>query len=192
MEIDSESGEPVVIHFVKSYKKQFRGLKSVGNPDFEIKINNEILKVHKTTLEGKNEAFKVMLNNRPVESKDNPLEITDCDPTAFKAFLAYLYTSKVRPEHISLDLLMIAEKFVDLPLKKLCLEKLCGEISVETIVEAAKVATQCNVEELKTACQKYFIQNYKQLIGTPQLEAILEDKALLVGIVKDYDAIVKS
>lgn len=184
--------EPVVINFAESYAEHLKGFASAECPDLNILIDNEILKVHKIILASRNEAFKGMLESQLVESKENQLEITDCDPAGFKIFLAYLYTTQLRPEDISLELLKIAEKYKDLELKKLCFDKLGGEISMENFVETTQLATQSNFQELLTGCKKFFIENYMSLIGTPQLEAILQNKAFLSEIFEEYDTVAKS
>lgn len=167
------------------YTVQLEGQASPLPSDLDILISNELLKVHKIIL-AKNEVFKVMFDSPMIESTKNRMEIPDCDLTAFKRFLIYLYTSQMPAEDINFDLLMIAEKYLDVPLKKLCLEKLSGEISIENVVEVAQLATQFNFEELITACQQFFTKNYKKMIASPQLKDILENKPLLSGIVKEF------
>lgn len=176
--------KPNVIDFSKKYSKHLKGLSSAKTPDLEIHIKSEILKVHKIILTSGNDVFKAMLASQMKESQKNRLEITDCDPAAFKAFLAHLYTSHVHRKDISLDLLMIADKYLDLPLKNSCFKKLGREISMANIVKTAEVATQCNFGELITACQKFVTKNYARLIGTPQLEAIIKNESLVAGIFK--------
>lgn len=156
--------------------------------------NNEIIKVHKVKL-AKNEVFKAMLDSQMIETQKNWIDITDCDPKAFKDFLHYLYTDDYLDE-ISLDLLKIAEKYLDLQLKEFCLDKLCNQISMDNIFETAQVAMQYNFEKLLKACQKFVVDNYTELIGAPQLDAILVNKPFVTGIIKDYreerDAAAKS
>lgn len=176
--------EPVIINFGEAYVEHLKGLASAECPDLEIIISNEILKVHKIILASRNDVFKAMLDSQMIESKKNCIEITDCDPSAFKVFLAHLYTSQVAPEHISLDLLMIAEKYLDDSLKQRCFEKLGNEISMENLIETVQVATQFNFEELITACQKFIIENFKKLIGTPELAIILKNEILISEVLK--------
>lgn len=179
-----ETNLEIIVDYTEVYTVYLDEQSTPMASDLEILINNEILKVHKIILTDRNEVFKVMLHSPMVESKQNRIEITDCDPSAFKVFLTYLYSSQVSAEDINLELLMIAEKYFDLPLKNRCLEKLCCEISMQNIIETAQVATQCNFEELITACQNFAIKNYTLLLGTPQLEAILEAKILAARIFK--------
>lgn len=173
-----------VIDFSTTYSEHLKGLSSAKTPDLEIHINDEILKVHKIILASRNDVFKAMLDSQMVETKNNRLGITDCDPAAFKVFLAHLYSSQLSSKDISFDLLMIAEKYLDLPLTNRCIEKLSGEISQDNLVETVKVATKFNFKELMSACQKFVTENLEKLIGTPQMNAILENKAFVVGVFK--------
>lgn len=185
--------EPVVINFAELYEKQLKGFSSAKTPDLEILINNEILKVHKMILASRNEVLEALLKKQIKENTENRMEINDCDPTAFKIFLAHLYTCEdVSSEDISLDLLVVADKFNDLQLKKKCFDKLEGEISMDNLVEIAKKTAQGNFGKLITACRKFVIQNYAKLAGTPQLEAIIENKQLLAEIFKEYNTVAKS
>lgn len=156
--------------------------------DMEIKLtNNEILKVHKSIL-SRNEVFQAMLDSQMIESKEKRIEITDCDPEAFKTFLTYLYTGEYPYGDISLDLLMIAEKFAncDLELKGICFDELCDGLSMDNIVQTAQVAIQNNFEKLLKACQEFVFENYTELIGTPQLDAIFGKNPLVTGIIQEY------
>lgn len=175
-----------VTDFAEIFTIHVEGQSTPLRSDLEIRINHEIFKVHKIILTNKNEVFRVMLESPMIESTENRMEITDCDSSAFKTFLVYLYTNEVSSENIDFDLLMIAEKYLDIPLKKLCFEKLGSEISSENVVEIARLATQFNFEELIIHCQKFFTKNYKKMTGTPQLKAILKNKPLTTGIVKEY------
>lgn len=176
----------LVVNFAEAYADHLKGLSSAKTPDLEIHISNEILKVHKIILASGNDVFRAMFDSQMAEHKNNRLEITDCDPSAFKVFLAHLYTSEVPSKDINLDLLMIAEKYLDVSLKKQCLEKLGSDISLDNLVETVQVATQFNFNELITACQKFVKKNLTKLIGTPQLDAIHENKTFFFGVLKEY------
>lgn len=120
------------------------------------------------------------------------IEITDCDTRSFKAFLGFLYSRKVFLEDISLDLLMVAEKYFETELKKICIDKLKDEISLENLLDTVQAATCCNSEELTTACQKFVVQNYTNMIGTPQLEALLPNTTFFSSLFKQADTVAKS
>lgn len=180
------SSQPKVINFAEAYAEHLQGFASADCPDLEILINNEILKVHKIILACANEVFKENLKSQMVDSQQNRMEITDCDPAAFKTFLVYLYTGDVRPEDVSVGLLVIAEKYLDVSLKEICLRELPNNITMDNLVETAQIATQNNYVELIAACKKFFIENGSSLIGTPQLEAIVENETFLTGIFDEY------
>lgn len=183
--------EPVNINLAEHHVKHMQGFTSVGSPDLKILIKNELLHVHKTILASRNEVFKVMLDTPMTESEKNQWTITDCDPEAFKVFLGHLYTGQMLPEDITLDLLIIADKYIDLPLKGQCIEKLKDEISMDNIVEVAEVGKNYNFGELITACQKFVAKNYTNLFGTSQLGIILENKTLVVELFREFDSIAK-
>lgn len=173
-----------IIHFGESYAKYLTGYSSADYPDFEILINNEILLVHKVILATRNKVLQRMLNDPKL--LENRLEITDCNPEAFKVFLATLYTEQVYSKDTNLDLLMIAEKFSDSWLKEKCIKKLIDKTSMENLVETVQLAVKFNFEMLITACQKFASENFEKLIGTPELREIFKHRKFAVGIFKDY------
>lgn len=182
-----ENKDSVITNFGEVYAEHLKGLSSSRNPDLEIQLaNNEILKVHKIILASGNEVFRKMFENEVPGSEQNRIKITDCNPSAFKVFLAYLYTSQMPPEKINLDLLVISEKYKDLSLKIFCFEKIGAEIWLDNVAEIAKIATKYNFEELITACQTFVTKNYTHLSGTPQLESILKNTKIIDNIFKKY------
>lgn len=180
----SPEPKPKVYDFSRLFSKHLKGLANAKTPDLEVHIGNEIYKVHKIILATGNDVFKAMFDSRMVESKNNSLEIKDCDPAAFRVFLSHLYSYQVRSKDVSLDLLMVAEKYLDNPLKKRCFEVLVDGISIDNILETAQVASQFNYENLIVACQKFVTENFAKLKGTPLLGALLENKELVFEIVQ--------
>jgi hypothetical protein len=129
--------------------------------DFTILCRNEVFPCHKAILVSRSSVFRRMLENIRT-STENKIEIIDCEPETMKAFLQFLYTGQVKDENYdqasynSTDLLLLADKYNVIGLKKKCELTLANKMHVKNAIKVLTIASRCQFHQHFT--RNFFIQ----------------------------------
>lgn len=97
--------------------------------DAVLKVQNREFAVHKTVLIARSPVFAAMFKHDTSEKQTGTVNIPDCDEDTFQQFLEYLYSGKIE------------------------------DISFNNALHLYRTSNKYNVNELKTFCTKYMMQN---------------------------------
>jgi len=129
--------------------------------DFTILCRNEVIPCHKAILVSRSSVFRRMLENIRT-STENKIEIIDCEPETMKDFLQFLYTGQVKDENFdqasynSTNLLLLADKYNVIGLKKKCELTLANKMHVNNAIKVLTIASRCQFHQHFT--RNFFIQ----------------------------------
>jgi hypothetical protein len=165
-------------------------LKNSVMPDFTIRCGDEVLHCHKAILALRSDVFERMFENKSSkENTKNEVEIIDCEPEIMKDFLQFLYTDRVEGEHQrsynSIDLLLMADKYNVLGLKKKCELALAKQLHVKNAIELLIVASKISAPILKPKAANFIFKNLDELVESDDWDEMAEtNPALLNDIFK--------
>ncbi|KAJ3672971.1 hypothetical protein LUZ60_006345 [Juncus effusus] len=165
--------------------------------DVTFEVEEETFAVHKLLLAARSPVFKAELFGSISESVSNmkSIMIKDMHPDVFKSLLHFIYTDSIpkiddkkAATVMAQHLLVAADRYAVEKLKLVCQDKLCEEISLDTVACLLALAHQHNCIELKSACLKFVAvpmnrsdlalnEEYLKLIsGSPSLLAEIRAK----------------
>lgn len=157
--------------------------------DITLLVDGNKLQAHKNILASRNEVLEAMLTNDMVEKNKNVIDIPDVDIATFKAFLKYVYTGIVEDENLTLELLILADKFLDQTLKDSCEIFLCQDISFDDAIDKLLVANRHNCHDLETRSASYIASHINDFLESPKFEKVLECKDIIKSIFKESKAL---
>lgn len=157
--------------------------------DVTLVVEGEEIKAHKVILASRNKVLNSMLIYDTVETKKNVIEIPDADIATFKVFLKYLYTGIVENEDLTLELLILADKYLDQMLKDTCESFLCKDINLENAIDKILVANRHSCKMLEYTTAVYMANHIDEFMVMPKFEEILESKDVTKSIFKESKAL---
>jgi speckle-type POZ protein len=139
--------------------------------DVIFKVEGEDISAHRLILACRSPVFKAELFGQMVERNSKFIKIDDMIPLVFRAMLHFMYTDSV-PDIEDLvsegtsdmnmsstilyqHLIVAADRYMLKGLKKLCEERLCRTIFIDTVVSSLAVAEQHNCDDLKKECLEF-------------------------------------
>ncbi|MQL86763.1 hypothetical protein Taro_019309 [Colocasia esculenta] len=136
--------------------------------DIVFEVGDESFKAHKLILAARSPVFRAQFFGLIGDPNMDRVVVEDVESPIFKAMLQYIY-SDVFPDVYELSgslsmctstilvqhLLEAADRYGLDRLKLLCEEKLCEEISSDTVAATLALAEQHHCTRLKSACLKY-------------------------------------
>ncbi len=154
--------------------------------DFTLLCGDEALPCHKAILALRSDVFERMFENKSSkENTKNEVEIIDCEPEILKDFLQFLYTDQVQRSYNSIDLLLLADKYNVLGLKKKCELALTKQMDVKNAIELLIVASTISAPILKPKAANFIFKNLDELVESDDWEEMAKtDPALLNDIFK--------
>ena len=167
----------------------FTLLSSNNLTDFLIKVKDTDFPVHKAILSARNVYFKRMLESDLFESNSNEMTITDFDSETVFHFLEYLYTGRVNSANVSVNLYAIADKYLDLNLKKHCEVNLCKSLNKDNVQSYLESSDKYNIQTLKLVAIN-FLAN--QNVDDPQFDFVLESKEIAMAVFRQMSKFQKS
>ncbi|KAJ3672972.1 hypothetical protein LUZ60_006346 [Juncus effusus] len=165
------------------------------NVTFE--VEGESFAAHRVVLALRSPVFKAELFGSMAESgsKLKSIMIKDMQPDVFKSLLNFIYTDslpKINDKKAEIimaqHLLVAADRYAVEGLKLMCEDKLCDNVSLDTVTSSLSIADRHNCTRLKNACLEFIAvpNNLQQfalnkeyidlLHGSPSLIAEIEAK----------------
>ncbi|CAM0909305.1 unnamed protein product [Alopecurus aequalis] len=138
--------------------------------DVTFMVAGESFAAHKLVLSARSPVFMAEFFGHMREASAGLVVMEDMEPSAFKAFLHFIYTDTV-PEldgeleavtTLAQHLLAAADRFGLDRLKVICEGKLAGGITVDTAATTLALAEQRNCSHLKAKCVEF-------IVGTPAI-----------------------
>ncbi|KAJ1260301.1 hypothetical protein BS78_10G221900 [Paspalum vaginatum] len=145
--------------------------------DITFIISGECVAAHRCVLAARSPVFMAQLYGDMKEKASPDVEIKDMEVKVFRAMLRFIYTDRV-PELdeegeqstvMAQHLLEAADRYGLDRLKKICVEKMCMSISVDTVATALALAEQHGCSNLKSRCMEFIVsspQNLQAVAGT--------------------------
>ena len=160
--------------------------------DFTILCGDEVFPCHKAILALRSDVFERMFENKSAkENTKNEVEITDCEPEILRAFLQFLYTDQLtdasqdHASYNSVDLLLLADKYNVLGLKKKCELALASKMDVKNAIELLTVASRISATILEPKAANFIFKNLDELVESDDWEEMAKtNPALLNDIFK--------
>lgn len=147
-------------------------LESEVGCDIVFEVGEERFKAHKLILASRSPVFRAQFYGLIGDPNLDKVVLQDLEPSIFKAMLFFIYsdklpdvkeimgstsvfTSTIMVQH----LLAAADRFGLDRLKRLCEEKLCEAVTVETVATTLPLAEQHHCPQLKAICLKFAATN---------------------------------
>ncbi|ONK68016.1 uncharacterized protein A4U43_C05F6310 [Asparagus officinalis] len=156
-------------------------LESGERTDVSFKVDDEIFAAHRLVLAARSPVFRAQLFG-PMKDRDmRCIEVEDMQPAVFKALLHFIYwdclpemedLTGVALTLMSQHLLAGADRYALERLKLLCEEKLCEDVSINTVATTLALAEQHHCFQLKTVCLRFIAlpENLKAVMQTEGFE----------------------
>ena len=134
-------------------------------PDVTIVCQGREFPCHKAILAGRSPVFEAMFSHSMKEKIENQVEVVDIDADTFAEMLEFIYSSHVAlNSKVSIaNLLVAAEKYNLVDLKKLCEERLCVQMSVNNVLDMMELADLHNAANLRAMALKFIGRNAKEV-----------------------------
>jgi hypothetical protein len=190
--MDGVAGGPVIIPPETFSQDLKRLLIEEIAPDFEVVVQNEVIRTHKFVLVARSRYFaSCILTSGMVEAQAGRLVIPSTSAMtadAFRAFLRFLYAGddilQVLEPHTAMYLVE-ASSFYGLTnsrLKHFC--ELCvnGSLNEAHVLQLFEASSRLNVEAVRSMALDFIITHFQSVCRQPAMEQL--DKPLLVDILK--------
>ena len=124
--------------------------------NFKIISNGEDFYFNKTLLSLVSEVFQKMLQGNSKEAQDNCVEISDFSQDTIRTFEKFSFSSeKIKPEEITIELLMFANKYFMKPLETECKNYLLSTLNKDNLQVFIKAAYDIDDEKMLKVGAKY-------------------------------------
>lgn len=145
--------------------------------DVILKVKGNDFSCHQTILIARSKVFAPMFEHDMKEKDSREVIIEDCDPTAFKLFLEYLYTGSIETlsEDSIFNLYHISDKYDVSGLKEVCVDFIQRSLTIESFCDFAKFALLYNVSTLLEEFTIFFAENIRKICKLVQWKSFLEE-----------------
>ena len=132
--------------------------------NFKIISNGEDFYFNKTLLSLVSEVFQKMLQGNSKEAQDNCVEISDFSQDTIRTFEKFSFSSeKIKPEEITVELLMFANKYFMKPLETKCKNYFVSILNKNNLLDFIKAAYDIDDEEMLKVGANYFSKYKNEL-----------------------------
>lgn len=112
--------------------------------------------------------FRAMLKHDMKEKNQGAITIPDCDPYTFTDFLFFLYTGtsdNILKENV-FELYQMSDKYDVKDLRKVCVDFMFQNLSVDIICDVITLATRHGERNLLARATQFFIDHAKDILTT--------------------------
>ncbi|XP_001604724.1 speckle-type POZ protein-like [Nasonia vitripennis] len=150
--------------------------------DIKLVARGKVFHAHKNILASRSSVFAAMFRHKMKENVENIVPIKDVGTKVLKEMLHYMYTGSVRDMKMSTaqDLLIVAEKYDILGLKKICGTILEKKLTVNNAIDILILADSHNAMDLKKNTVDFLTKNIKAVMGTKSFKTALNSHLTLV------------
>lgn len=145
--------------------------------DVIIKVQDEEFRSHKSVLAARSSVFHEMLHEDMVEKGSDKFQITDCEPDAFREFLAYFYSGDMNELSTKrvCEVYCLADKYKMPQLKLDCITVMKKGMSVENFCEIIHFAVLHKESEVIKRGTDFFLKNIKDVLQSVQWQTFLKE-----------------
>lgn len=174
--------------------KNFRQIFLDGRmSDFVLKVDSREFNVHKMVLVARSPVFSSLFEHVLDEKNTHMIEIPDCNPESFEAFLHYLYSGSLETlsaENIC-NVYYAADKYQVDDLKEQCVRFMKINLSVETVCDIISLSIHNGETKLQKIASNFFCQNVKEIIKTVQWQKYLAENPIQANELLNKDHKIK-
>lgn len=136
-------------------------LGSQENTDLELKVDNNVFKVHKCVLAARSNVLAKMIESDMIEKNTGEIILNERDPVAVKEMLVYIYSGICDLTKEPYELLKLADYFELIELKERCKEFLMCNVNFKNVVNILAVLDlyQDDLNDLRDVTQKFINSN---------------------------------
>lgn len=144
------------------------------------------LKAHKAMLVAQSSVFEAMFHSDMRESSENRVDIDDLDYEVADQMLQFIYTDKAPKLELMADRLLKAADKYDLKRLKIFSEQaLCGQLSVDNVVNMLALASRHNADLLASRANEIVANNIGKVMLTQDWHDMIESFSVSVQRNKD-------
>lgn len=164
-------------------------LESKEFSDVEVVVGEERFDAHSQVLMARSPIFRAMFASPMREGMQKRVVIEDCEASAIRELLRFLYTGHVEPEVLdhedsTLALLQAAHRYEARSLIEPCARALGSRLTIDTVSERLRTADLIGCSVLKSACLDFMCAHMRDVKRTSSyLRLAKQHPALLVDII---------
>jgi len=148
--------------------------------DMVIKCGEKVFNCHKFILKARSPVFNAMLQANMKESNSGEVNIDNLTPTILEGMLHFIYTGKTpNIDDLAKDLLVAADQYQLVQLKKTCEENLCQTLGIGNCIEFLFYADTHSAKLLRKMSLEMAAKNLSVLMKTSEWKKDLLDYPLL-------------
>ena len=133
-------------------------------PDVTIVCQGKEFPCHKAILAGRSQVFEAMFSLNFKEGMENKVEVVDVAADVIDEILRFIYRGDIRDlKDGAADILVAAEKYALVDLKKMCEESLCVHLTVENVLDMMDLSDLHNAANLRATALKFIVENAKEV-----------------------------
>ncbi|XP_078158202.1 BTB/POZ and MATH domain-containing protein 1-like [Carex rostrata] len=170
-------------------------LKSTEKADVTFQVENRSFMCHRLILAARSPVLNAVFFPNMAEVTQKHIKIEDMSPEVFEALLHFIYTDSIpvcdsekSSAILAQHLFVAADRYSIEGLKSLCEDKLCGHISLDSVMTILALAQQHNSLRLKNTCIEFLAEpenvtglflrdEYEDLVRSfPSIEAEIRGK----------------
>lgn len=151
--------------------------------DTTLLVMDREFKAHKTVLMARSSVFAAMFLHETSEKQTGIVNIPDCDPESFEAFLEFLYSGKLEKPSLrsALHLYETSDKYDVQELKTFCSGFLVKDLTIEQFCDVVILADKYDDAELLSAAQCFFNENLSKVFATCEWNDLLNNNRRLAN-----------
>jgi len=131
--------------------------------NMQIVCKDGIIPVHSSVLSARSEYFQAMLSHDMEERRTGKILKEHLYKSLVLTILEFIYTGKVDPTKISLQLLEESNEMRLIELKQICCKHLSKEVNMTNCVALLISGDRINANDLKEAAKEFIMKNYADL-----------------------------
>ena len=118
-----------------------------------------------------------------IENTINEVEVNDFEPDTVKDFLVFLYSDKLDPILYSVDLLLLADKYNVVGLRKACEKALVKAIDNSNALKFLSTVSLIQAPLLVERIASYIFKNLDDLEGTPDWDELVKSNPEALALI---------
>ena len=168
---------------IGSDEKLLQTFDRVGNEEFSdvvVTCGSKSFCCHKIILAKWSEVFSAMFKHQFEENNNGEIVIKDFDVETVESLINFMYDCQLPKSKFTLELLMMADKYNVIELKKLCQTSIAKGLNNENVMDVLSTSSACQALGLKFAALDYIIANWDSKSEFINYDEILDDHPSLL------------
>jgi len=172
--------EKLNLQTLRSDEEEHRASSFMNEKDSDItfKVQDKVFPAHKQVMIQKSKYFANLFSSSMVETRQNVIEISDCNDLTFQEFLRWIYCNEIPQDvHLIIKLFNLADKYLENDLTEKCLDFLKFNINADNVYAILEFARKEGIPALSEWCLQSF-QNHLSSENVSKLIKYLDHQHL--------------